>query len=114
LKAFGFDELTTYLVQAPPYAIAYITACLLAYSSGRFQESCYHIIIPITFSAAGCAILISTMNVAACYIGAILLVSGTYNGLNLQLFWETNTCAPEQKGGTNCYCKLCFSDKSLV
>ncbi|PVH83883.1 hypothetical protein DL98DRAFT_547184 [Cadophora sp. DSE1049] len=90
LKTFGFDKTTTYLVQAPPYAIAYITACLFAYSSGRFGESCYHIIGPVVASAVGCAVLISTVNVPARYIGAILLVSGTYNGLNLQLSWETN------------------------
>ncbi|KAH8590537.1 major facilitator superfamily domain-containing protein [Bisporella sp. PMI_857] len=98
LKTFGFDELTTYLVQAPPYAIAYATACLFAYSSGRFGESCYHIIGPIIVSAVGCSILISTLNVAARYIGVILLVSGTYNGLNLQLSWETNLVpAPRSK-----------------
>ena len=90
LKTFGFNELTTYLVQAPPYAIAYATACILAYSSGKFQESCYHIIGPIAASAVGTALLISLRNVAARYIGLILLISGTYNGLNLQLSWETN------------------------
>ncbi|KAH6703214.1 major facilitator superfamily domain-containing protein [Leptodontidium sp. MPI-SDFR-AT-0119] len=90
MKTFGFSKLNTYLVQAPPYAIAYLTACLCAYSSGRFGESCYHIIVPIVASAVGCITLISTLNVPARYIGAILLVSGTYNGLNLQLSWETN------------------------
>ena len=36
LKIFGFDKLTTHLVQAPPYAIAYVAACVLTYSSGSF------------------------------------------------------------------------------
>lgn len=54
MKTFKFDTLTTYLVQAPPYAIAYAVACGLAYTSGRFQESYYHIVIPIVFSAVGC------------------------------------------------------------
>ncbi|KAI6886532.1 major facilitator superfamily transporter [Hortaea werneckii] len=89
LETFGFDEMTTYLVQAPPYAIAYISACALAYSAGKFQEQCWHIIVPILFSVVGCATLISTLNVGARYFGAILLVTGTYNGLNLQLSWET-------------------------
>ncbi|KAG9254450.1 major facilitator superfamily domain-containing protein [Emericellopsis atlantica] len=89
MNTFGFDKLTTYLVQAPPYAIAYISACLLAWSCGRMQETTWHIIIPIIVSAGGCGILIGTLNVAARYIGIILLVSGTYSGLNLQLSWET-------------------------
>ena len=89
LDTFGFDKMTTYLVQAPPYAIAYITALAFAYTSGKFQESTYHIIFPIVAAAVGAATLISTLNVGARYFGLILLVSGTYNGLNLQLSWET-------------------------
>ena len=113
LKTFGFDELTTYLVQAPPYAIAYATACLCAYSSGRFGESCYHIIGPIVASAVGCAILISNLNVAARYIGVILLVSGTYNGLNLQLSWETNLVpAPRSKKAALIAIANCISQTS--
>ncbi|PPJ50196.1 hypothetical protein CBER1_05219 [Cercospora berteroae] len=98
IKTFGFGELETYLIQAPPYAIAYISACVLAYSSGKFQESCYHILVPIIVAAAGCSILISTLNVGARYFGVILLISGTYNGLNLQLSWETTLVpAPRAK-----------------
>lgn len=90
--------MTTYLVQAPPYAIAYIAACTLAWSSGRFQESCYHIVIPIVAAATGTAMLISSLNVGVRYFGVILLVSGTYNGLNLQLSWETTLVpAPRSK-----------------
>lgn len=77
VKTFGFDTMTTYLVQAPPYAIAYISACLIAYSSGRFQESFWHIVIPIVLSAVGCSVLIGTLNVGARYFGIILLISGT-------------------------------------
>jgi hypothetical protein len=89
MDTFGFDKLTTYLVQAPPYAIAYAAACGFAYTSGRLQESYYHIVIPVVFSAVGCATLIGTLNVGARYFGLILLISGTYSGLNLQLSWET-------------------------
>ncbi|PIB02563.1 putative transporter [Cercospora beticola] len=98
IKTFGFGELETYLIQAPPYAIAYISACVLAYSCGKFQESCYHILVPIIVAAAGCSILISTLNVGARYFGVILLISGTYNGLNLQLSRETTLVpAPRAK-----------------
>jgi hypothetical protein len=98
IKTFGFGKMETYLVQAPPYAIAYASACALAWSSGRFRESTYHIILPIAASAVGIAVMISTENVGARYFGAILLVSGTYNGLNLQLSWETTLVpAPRSK-----------------
>jgi hypothetical protein len=113
LETFGFDKMTTYLVQAPPYAIAYASACALAWTSGRFQESCYHIVIPIVASAAGASMLISTLNVGARYFGLILLVSGTYSGLNLQLSWETTLVpAPKSKKAALIAIANCISQTS--
>ncbi|KIW14293.1 hypothetical protein PV08_07075 [Exophiala spinifera] len=113
LETFGFDKMTTYLVQAPPYAIAYASACLIAWTSGKFQESCYHIIVPIVLAAAGASMLISTLNVGARYFGLILLVSGTYNGLNLQLSWETTLVpAPKSKKAALIAIANCISQTS--
>ncbi|EUC45332.1 hypothetical protein COCMIDRAFT_5436 [Bipolaris oryzae ATCC 44560] len=113
MKTFKFDTLTTYLVQAPPYAIAYGVACGLAYTSGRFQESFYHIVIPIIFSAAGCGMLIGTLNIGARYFGLILLISGTYSGLNLQLSWETTLVpAPRSKKAALIAIANCISQVS--
>ncbi|KAK8094915.1 hypothetical protein PG997_001600 [Apiospora hydei] len=89
VNTFDLGELTTYFIQAPPYAFAFAFSCAVAWSSGRRQESFWHIVLPILGSAAGCAVLISTTNVGARYFGLFLLISGTYNGLNLQLSWET-------------------------
>ena len=105
--------MTTYLVQAPPYAIAYISACAFAWSSGKFQESCYHIMAPIAAAAVGTLMLISTMNVGARYFGIILLISGTYNGLNLQLSWETTLVpAPRSKKAALIAIANCISQTS--
>ena len=42
--------------------------------------------------------LISTLNVGVRYFGLVLLICGTYNGLNLQLSWETTVVpAPRAK-----------------
>lgn len=98
VNTFDFGELTTYFIQAPPYAFAFAFAYAVAWSSGRRQESFWHIVLPITASAAGCAVLISTVNVGARYFGLFLLISGTYSGLNLQLSWETAVVpAPRSK-----------------
>ncbi|KZL68605.1 major facilitator superfamily transporter [Colletotrichum incanum] len=97
VNTFDFGELTTYLIQAPPYAFAFAFACAVAWSSGRHQESFWHIVLPIIGSAIGCAVLISTMNVGARYFGLFLLISGTYNGLNLQLSWETTVVPAPRK-----------------
>ncbi|KAM0211482.1 hypothetical protein ACHAPA_008642 [Fusarium lateritium] len=113
MNTFGFNKMTTYLIQAPPYALAYISACLIAWSCGHFMESTYHVVIPIILSAAGCGILIGTINVAARYIGIILLVCGTYNGLNLQLSWETTVVpAPRAKKAALIAIANCISQVS--
>ena len=113
LKTFGFDKTTTYLVQAPPYAIAYAVACGLAWTSGRFQESCYHIIGPIVASAVGTIMLITSLNVGLRYFGIILLISGTYSGLNLQLSWETTLVpAPKSKKAALIAIANCISQTS--
>ncbi|OGM49245.1 vitamin H transporter [Aspergillus bombycis] len=113
IQTFGFDTMTTYLVQAPPYAIAYIFACAAAWSCGRLQESTWHIVIPIFISAAGCSILISTLNVGARYFGIVLLISGTYSGLNLQLSWETTVVpSPRAKKAALIAIANCISQSS--
>jgi hypothetical protein len=113
VKTFGFDKLTTYLIQVPPYAIAYGAACALAYSSERFQESCYHIILLILASAVGTSVLIPTANVGARYFGVILLINGTYSGLNLQLLWETTLVpAPRSKKAALIAIANCISQTS--
>ncbi|KAI6356167.1 hypothetical protein MCOR25_007935 [Pyricularia grisea] len=113
VKTFDFGELTTYFIQAPPYAFAYAFACLCAWSSGRHQESFWHVVVPIIGSAVGCAVLISTENVGARYFGLFLLISGTYNGLNLQLSWETTLVpAPRSKKAALIAIANCISQTS--
>jgi len=113
MDTFGFDKLTTYLVQAPPYAIAYGAACLFAWTSGKTQESFWHIVGPIIASMLGASLLISTLNVGARYFGLILLISGTYSGLNLQLSWETTLVpAPRSKKAALIAIANCISQSS--
>lgn len=120
METFSFNKMTTYLVQAPPYTVAYICSMCNRLELWKIQESCYHIVVPIVAAAVGAAvgaaILISTVNIPARYIGLILLVSGTYSGLNLRLPWKiTLVPAPkEQEGCFDCNCKLCKSNQSLV
>ncbi|KAL8408935.1 hypothetical protein RB594_007395 [Gaeumannomyces avenae] len=113
MKTFGFGQLQTYLIQAPPYAIAYLAACGLAWSSGRTQESFWHVVGPIVASAAGCAMLIATLSVPVRYVGLVLLISGTYSGLNLQLSWETTVVpAPRAKKAALVAIANCISQTS--
>ncbi|KAK1722187.1 hypothetical protein BDP67DRAFT_16729 [Colletotrichum lupini] len=48
-------------------------------------EHGYHIIVPMLFTLAGCVVMITTLNVGARYFSMILLVTGPFLGLNLQI-----------------------------
>jgi MFS family permease len=113
VNTFDLGKLTTYFIQAPPYAFAYAFACLCAWSSGKRQESFWHIVVPIIGSAIGCSMLIATDIIAVRYVGLFLLIAGTYNGLNLQLSWETTVVpAPRSKKAALIAIANCVSQSS--
>ncbi|KAL2210608.1 MFS general substrate transporter [Sarocladium strictum] len=89
MATFGLSKITTYLVQAPPPIVAFLVTLLVSWNSGRVLEHGYHIIVAIVFTAIGCAIMITTLNVGARYFSLFLLVTGPFVGLNLQISWET-------------------------
>lgn len=113
VNTFNFNELMTYLIQAPPYAFSYIFACGVAWSASRNRENFWHVVVPIIFSAIGCSILIGTINVGARYFALFLLISGTYSGFNLQLSWETTVVpAPRSKKAALIAIANCISQTS--
>jgi len=89
MDTLGFGTVETYLVQAPPYVIAYIVTLVVSWSSGRMLEHCWHIVACISVTLAGAVLMISTLNTGARYFSLILLCSGPFVGLNIQLSWET-------------------------
>ncbi|WDK21474.1 major facilitator superfamily transporter [Colletotrichum graminicola] len=89
LATLGFGTTVTYLIQAPPAIIAFLATLAVSWSSGRMLEHGYHIIVPMLATAVACAVMITTLNVGARYFCMILLVTGPFIGLNLQISWET-------------------------
>ncbi|RYN66036.1 hypothetical protein AA0117_g11996 [Alternaria alternata] len=89
MDTLGFGKVEPYLVQAPPYVIAYIVTLVVSWSSGRMLEHGYHIIGAISTTLIGAIIMISTLNTGARYFSMILLCCGPFVGLNIQLSWET-------------------------
>ncbi|KAK5683242.1 hypothetical protein LTR17_000305 [Elasticomyces elasticus] len=89
MDTFGFSKVVTYLVQAPPYLVAYFVTLAISWSSGRRLEHCWHIVGSILVCLVGAVIMISTLNPAARYFSVFLLCSGPFVGLNIQISWET-------------------------
>lgn len=84
VETLGFSDVVTYLVQAPPYVIAYFATLAISWSSGRFGEHCWHIIVPILVALVGSVLMISTLNMGARYFSLILLCTGPFVGLNVR------------------------------
>lgn len=63
--------------------IAYVVTLVVSWSSGRFQEACWHIVGCIATCMAGAVLMIATLNTGARYFGLILLCSGPFVGLNV-------------------------------
>ncbi|GKZ93373.1 hypothetical protein AnigIFM59636_006444 [Aspergillus niger] len=82
VATLNFSQVETYLVQAPPWVIAYIATLILSWSCGRFLKHCWHIVIPVFITLAGTVIMISTLNIGARYFSFILLCTGPFVGLN--------------------------------
>jgi hypothetical protein len=89
VATLGFTSTETYLVQAPPYVIAYAVCLAVSWSAGRFGHQCWHIVACILVCAAGAILMISTLNVGARYFGLILLCSGPFLGLNVSHNFDT-------------------------
>ncbi|KAH9230341.1 hypothetical protein K456DRAFT_1727401 [Colletotrichum gloeosporioides 23] len=89
LATLGFGDTTTYLIQAPPPIIAFLVTLAVSWSSGRMLEHGYHVIVPILLTLVACVVMITTLNVGARYFCMILLVTGPFVGLILQISWET-------------------------
>jgi MFS family permease len=89
MDTFGFNQINTYVIQAPPYIFAYFFTLAISWSSGRRLEHCWHIIGAILVCLAGAVIMISTLNVGARYFSIFLLCAGVFVGLNIQVAWET-------------------------
>lgn len=89
MDTFGFSEVGTYLIQAPPYLFAYFITLAISWSCGRLLQHAYHIIGSILLCLVGAIVMISTLNVGARYFAVFLLCSGPFVGLNLQISWET-------------------------
>ncbi|UPL03983.1 hypothetical protein LCI18_014917 [Fusarium solani-melongenae] len=53
MATFGFGETATYLLQAPPYIVAFISCCVVSWSSGRRLEYFWHMAISMLVALAG-------------------------------------------------------------
>ncbi|KAI0206138.1 major facilitator superfamily transporter [Astrocystis sublimbata] len=90
VNTFHFFKTGTYLLQAPPYAFAYLFTLFVSWSAGRVGEHCWHMVGSLIAGLVGAILLISTLSTGPRYFGTFILAAGPFLALNLQISWETS------------------------
>ncbi|KAF2139294.1 uncharacterized protein K452DRAFT_74939 [Aplosporella prunicola CBS 121167] len=90
-ETFGYGKVETLLLVAPPYVFATIVALAVSYSSDRFSERAYHVVIPMVFAMAGYIMAASTLALPARYLSLFLMLAGQYGPYNVALAWISST-----------------------
>ncbi|KAF2708928.1 MFS general substrate transporter [Pleomassaria siparia CBS 279.74] len=89
-RTLGFGYITTLLMSAPPWAFSCIVSLINAWHADRTEERFWHIVGPILFGVVGFVISMSTLNVAARYVGLFLQAS-SYAGFIVFYSWISSS-----------------------
>ncbi len=87
VQTLGYGDTETLLLTAPPYFFAFFVAIGIAIHSGRKNERCFHIVVPMCVSAIGQIIYISKTRTGPRYFAMFLMTSGVYAAFNLVMAW---------------------------
>ncbi|EON62513.1 hypothetical protein W97_01736 [Coniosporium apollinis CBS 100218] len=90
VKTLGYGNIHTLLLTAPPYVFAFITAIIVSWHSGKTNERCYHIVVPILISGLGQVIFVSTLQTGARYFAMFLMTGGAYCAFNVVMSWVSS------------------------
>lgn len=91
-KTLGYDNTTSLLLCAPPFAFAALTAFIVSRDSDKRQERFLHIVVPLLFGVVGFIIAMTTHSFAPRYI-SLFLMAGSYSGFVVFYAWVASTFA---------------------
>jgi len=101
IQEMGFGVLTSNLMTVPIYLVTGVVTVGVSYSSDRFNERFFHIMVPLALSTCGFVALAVldiiaahtsfTETTALSYISVMLAAMGLYPSIPLLLAWLTDT-----------------------
>lgn len=100
VKGFGLGSTTITLVcTAPPYIVSTVVSFLVAWSSDRRNERCFHISAAMGTAIVGFIISVSLTNTAGQYFSSFLYVSGCFAANSLVYTWAASAVSqtPEKR-----------------
>lgn len=91
VATFGYNQVNSLLLTAPPYVFATAIALAVSFNSDRMGERAFHIIVPMCFGMIGYIIAATSLNLTARYISLFLMLAGVYGSYNVALAWISST-----------------------
>ncbi|EPQ30078.1 uncharacterized protein PFL1_02195 [Pseudozyma flocculosa PF-1] len=91
VKTLGYDRIRTLALTAPPYAFAFIVSVFTAWHSGKTNERCFHIIIPMCVTIIGTILMMFLKSLAGRYVSMFMVGIGSYAAFSLILSWISAT-----------------------
>lgn len=91
VSTLGYNKITTLLLTAPPYALAFFTSLGNSLHSGKKNERAFHIALPLSISMLGNILCITLTNTAGRYAAMFLMTMGVYSAFNVTLSWVSST-----------------------
>ncbi|KAK2757930.1 hypothetical protein FQN54_004336 [Arachnomyces sp. PD_36] len=101
VSAFGFGNIHTLLLTAPPYVVAAAVCVGNTYWSDRNNMRSLHMIVPLLFTVVAIIITMATVNTGARYFALMVMVPGSYSCFQVSNAWAASVAArPKQKRAT--------------
>ncbi|KFA56494.1 hypothetical protein S40293_01174 [Stachybotrys chartarum IBT 40293] len=91
VQSLGYGRIGTLLITAPVWAVVFFVSLLITWSSGRFNDRSYHIMILMCISAVGNAVVTSTTNTPARFFAMFLMPLGAVPSYQIILTWIANS-----------------------
>jgi hypothetical protein len=91
VNTFGYNQVNSLLLVAPPYVFAAIVAMCVSVSSDRNLERSGHLITPLIFGVVGFIIAAATTSLAPRYLSLFFMLGGVYGSFNVAIAWISST-----------------------
>ncbi|KAH8693868.1 major facilitator superfamily transporter [Talaromyces proteolyticus] len=98
VKGMGYTSLNANLMTVPPYVCGAVGLYIFAFSSDRYHERGYHIVVGLLICLVGLVVLVTVSNNGGKYTGLCILLFGSYTSAPLIIAWLSgNTPEPGKR-----------------
>ncbi|KAL9056364.1 MAG: hypothetical protein Q9162_002955 [Coniocarpon cinnabarinum] len=91
VKTLGYGNIETLLITAPVWIATFLISLVVTYTSGRFGDRSYHILILQAVAVIGNIIVVSTLSIGARFFGMFLMPMGAVAAYQIIVAWVANS-----------------------